>query len=189
MRVVIDHWGEAAARTHRDAVKFWGGAGGYPGAALARDALDIIRGRCTQAGDAPFELTAPQSSSFRLDWRRDYIPIDAGLSLNKHSGKIVTMGFPLVEILAAVGLGNARPTRVRALEYRYAVIGIDSKIPRGDSHGSLFARNLLCAALGGATLPFRRRIFQMRLGWPAKEGQARAITTVTEVPDDNRTRD
>lgn len=39
---------------------------------------------------------------------------------------------------------------------------------------------LLRAALGSAEVPFPRRQFRMRLGWPVKEDQARAITTVTE---------
>lgn len=167
-RLVIDHWGDS---TNRDAVKFWAGAGGYPGAALVRDALDLVRSNCRAASSDPLNLSAGQNSSFRFDWRRDYIPIDAGFSLNEHS-HIVTTGFPLVEILAAIGLSNARPARVQRLEYRYAVVGGD--------HLALFDLIFLRAALGNSALPFRKRIFRMQLGWPGKEGQARCITTVTE---------
>lgn len=167
-RIMIDHWGDS---TQRDAVKFWAGAGGYPGAALVRDALDLVRRHCCEWVDAPFSLSAGQSSSFRFDWRRDYIPIDAGFSLNDHEDMVAT-GFPLVELLAAVGLTNARPKRTQALEYRYAVIG---------GHDAMFFDpTLLRAALGDSYLPFPRRSFCMRLGWPGKEGQARCITTVTE---------
>lgn len=172
--VVLDHWGDV---TDRDNVKFWGGSGGYPGAALARDALSLIRGRAVAAVDQPFSLTAPQTSSFRFDWRRDYIPIDAGFSLNAH-GDIEAVGYPIVELLAAIGLTNARPRRPDPrdkLLYEYAVIGrehVDDDV--------WFAPNILRAALGGVPFPFVMRRFRMQLGWPAKEGQARSITTVTE---------
>ena len=177
VRLVIDHWGDV---TCRDAVKFWGGAGGYPGSALARDAVDLVREHCRDVASDPFGLSAEQSSSFRFDWRRDYIPIDIGFSLNTHSGRIAAVGFPLVELFAALGLGNARPMRLHVLEYRYGVIGARRGAGLAFDHDSLFAPSLLRAALGGSPLPFLRRTFRMRLGWPAKEGQARSITTVTE---------
>ncbi|MEY4512537.1 MAG: type CRISPR-associated protein Cas8c [Pseudomonadota bacterium] len=169
-QLVLDHWGDA---TRCDNVKFWAGAGGYPGAGLSRDALLLVRERCADAVDDPFSLSAPQSSSFRLDWRRDYIPLDAGFSLNAHAG-METAGYPLVEILGALGLSHARPKRVSKLDYRYGVVG-------SEPSGALwFPASLLRAALGGASLPFPSRRFRMFLGWPGKEGQARAITTVTE---------
>lgn len=169
--LVLDHWGDV---TRRDAVKFWGGARGYPGAALARDALQLVRERCVGAAGDPFALAASQSSSFRLDWRRDYIPIDAGFSLNAHPS-INPVGYPLVELLGALGLGNARPERVSRLAYRYAVIGRPAGAPL-----ELYPPLLLRAALGNSELPFPTRRFHMSLGSPGKEGQARAITTVIE---------
>lgn len=169
--IQIDHWGDA---TRRDNVKFWAGAGGYPGAALARDALELIRGQGAQAVERPFSLSAMQSSSFRFDWRRDYIPIDVGFSPNAH-GTIDMIGYPLVEILAAIGLGNARPERIEKLAYCYGVI--EAREDR-----LLFAPPLLRAALGCADLPFPRRTFQMRLGWPGQENQARCIIDVIEEP-------
>ncbi len=178
-RLCIEHWGEPEA-TGRDPVKFWGGSAGYPGAALARDALSLVRDQCLAAVSDPFNLRAEQSSSFRFDWRRDYIPIDAGFSLNSHSGRIAAVGFPLVEMFAALGLSNARPTKLDHLQYRYGVIGTSRAAMGGLTGHSFFAPNLLRAALGGSVLPFPRRSFRMRLGWPGKEGQARAITTVTE---------
>jgi CRISPR-associated protein Csx14 len=172
--VTLDHWGDA---TERDNVKFWAGAGGYPGAGLARDALALVRGRATAAARDPFALAAPQSSSFRFDWRRDYIPIDAGFSLNAH-GDIVTLGYPLVELLAAAGLRYARPRRPdrrNKLVYQYTVIG------RGcNGHAFWLPLSVLRASLGAACLPFPLRRFRMLLDWPGKEGQARSITTVTE---------
>lgn len=176
-RLVIDHWGDA---TRRDAVKFWGGSGGYSGAARARDAIKLVRDHCGDVALDPFAFAAEQGSSFRFDWRRDYIPIDTGFSLNSHSGRIVTVGFPLVEIFAALGLGNARPRRLRKLEYQYGVIGTRRGATRMSSGDSFFEPTLLRAALGGSELPFPRRSFRMQLGWPAQEDQERSITGVIE---------
>lgn len=172
--LVLDHWGDA---TERDNVKFWAGSGGYPGAGLTRDALALVQGRASDAAADPFSLSAPQSSSFRLDWRRDYIPIHAGFSLNAH-GDIDTLGFPLVELLGALGLSHARPRRPERrnkLSYAYSVAG------RSWAGDALWLKlPLLRAALGTTPLPFAMRHFHMLLDWPGKEGQARSITTVTE---------
>lgn len=170
--ISIDHWGDVT----RDNVKFWAGAGGYPGASLARDALALIRGRAKEAAEDPFAVSAPQSSSFRLDWRRDYVPIDAGFSLNRHTA-MTTLGYPIVELLAAIGLTHARPAWNHKLEYRYAVVG------RGGSSDLWLRPSLLRAALGGAPLPFPMRRFRMGLDWPGQENQARAIAAVTEEED------
>ncbi len=172
--LAIEHWGD---ETQRDNVKFWGGAGGYPGVALARDALDLVRERAVASASDPFALAVPQSSSFRLDWRRDYIPIDAGFSLNVHGSRIETMGFPLVELLGAIGLSHARPerpSRRNKLEYVYGVAG------RSTRSELWIPPSILRAALGAVSLPFPTRRFRMLLGWPGQENQARAITTVTE---------
>lgn len=172
--LVLEHWGDA---TERDNVKFWAGAGGYPGASLASDALTAVKGRAAYAEKDPFSLSATQSSSFRLDWRRDYIPIQTGFSLNAHAD-IEAVGFPLVELLAALGLTHARPFRTSRrykLLYEYAVAG------RAQVDDSTWLQlPLLRAALGTARLPLPMRHFRMLLDWPGKEGQARSITTVTE---------
>lgn len=169
--IVIDYWGDA---TRRDNMKFWAGSGGYPGAALTRDAIDLLRGRAVDHADDPFAMTAQQTGSFRFDWRRDYVPIDAGFSPNAH-GRLVMQGYPVVELLAAVGMTHARPIRRKKLEYSYGVPGIAGV----DLHDVSFLR----AALGSSRplfpgMPFRR--FTMQLDWPGQENQARCITNVTE---------
>ena len=172
--IVIDHWGDQGRQAGRDRVKFWAGAGGYPGAGLARDALDLIRGRAAGSAGDPFALGAEQSSSFRFDWRRDYVPVDAGFSPNAHGG-VVMRGYPLVELLAAIGLNHARPLRRARLEYRYGVAGV--------SDDALYQPMFLRAALGVNKPPFPGmpfRLFAMRLDWPGQEGQARCITDVIE---------
>ena len=170
--IVIDYWGDATRR--RDNVKFWAGAGGYPGAGLARDAIALLRGCVLEHSQDPFSMATQQSGSFRFDWRRDYIPIDAGFSPNAH-GDVVMRGYPVVELLAAIGLTNARPLRHTKLEYSYGVLGMAGS----DLYDLIFLR----AALGARQplfpgMPFR--LFQMQLGWPGQENQARCITSVTE---------
>jgi CRISPR-associated protein Csx14 len=98
--------------------------------------------------------------------------MDVGFSPNAH-GDLTMVGFPLVEILAAIGLENARPERINKLAYRYGVIGIASP-------DNLLPLLYLRAALGASQLPFPQRIFQMSLGWPGQENQARCITDVIE---------
>ena len=170
--IALDYWGDA---TQRDNVKFWAGAAGYPGAAIVRDAIKIVRGRMRQHANNPFALSGAQSSSFRFDWRRDYVPSQDGFSPNKHSKNIQMVGFPLVEICAAIGMTHARPTRKSKLEYRYGVLGHDN--------GSLVDPVFHRAALGADASPvpgcsFRR--FTMYLDWPGQEDQARCITHVSE---------
>ena len=171
--LTIDYWGDA---TRRDNVKFWAGSSGYPGAALLRDALGLVRGKLRQSASQPFSLSAEQSSSFRFDWRRDYIPIHEGFSPNKHNkGNIRMVGYPLVEVLAAIGMSHARPCRKTKLEYKYAVLGCHENMLLGP----VFHR----AALGAKESPvpgWPLRRFIMRLDWPGQESRARCITQVTE---------
>jgi CRISPR-associated protein Csx14 len=171
--IPIEHWVDAA-QAGRDSVKFWAGAGGYPGAALARDALGTISAlgdnAIAEAIADPFAVEAPQSSSFRFDWRRDYVPLDAGFSPNAQ-GAMSMVGFPFVELLAAIGLQNARPDRPdrrNKLVYRYGVCNALLPI--------VFAR----AILGTASLGFPMRVFRMNLNWPGQEGQARCIVDSQE---------
>jgi CRISPR-associated protein Csb3 len=169
--IPIEHWADGS---DRDNVKFWAGAAGYPGAALARDALDLVRdlgdNELAVAAADPFSVSAPQTSSFRFDWRRDYIPLEVGFSPNEH-GNIAMVGYPFVELLAAIGMQNARPARIEArnkLAYRYGVSS--AMLP------TVFVR----AVLGAESLGFPIRLFRMRLGWPGQEGQARCIIDAQE---------
>ncbi len=176
--ICISYWAEPTALTGRDNVKFWAGAGGYPGVALLKDALNLMHegDRWQAAADDPFNIPAPQSSSFRFDWRRDYVPLDTGFSLNRH-GHIVTVGYPLVEVLAAIGLTHARPLPQARVEgrpvYTYGIVG-------GEDAAAIHPPPFLRAALGCAALPFPMRVFRMFLDWPGQEGQARCITNVIE---------
>ena len=122
----------------------------------------------------PFSVSGPQNRSFRFDWRRDYIPVQDGFSPNSHDD-ISMMGFPLVEILAAIGVTNTRPRRKTKFEYRYGVLGVTD----GPLLDPMFHR----AALGAEASPvpgrpFRR--FVMHLDRPGQESKDRCITQVTE---------
>ena len=180
--IACDYWGDATKRTKRDNVKFWAGAQGKPGAAILRDALDGVRHNMRQQNTNPFSLSAPQTISLRFDWRRDYIPVQDGFSPNNHKDgtfPIVMVGFPIVEVLAAIGMTNARPHRKTKLEYRYGVLGLEDD----QLLDPMFHR----AALGAETSPvpgrpFRR--FVMRLDYPGREGDARSITQVSEEDTD-----
>lgn len=173
--IALEYWGDS---TKRDNVKFWAGAAGYPGAAILRDALKIVSGKMRQHGTNVFALSGAQTNSYRFDWRRDYVPSQDGFSPNKHNKNIQMVGFPLVEVLAAIGMTHARPKRRRKLEYQYGVLGSGE----GPPLDPIFHR----AALGAETCPvpgtpFRR--FVMHLDWPGQEDQARCITHVTEEGD------
>lgn len=166
--IIIDHWGDG---TRRDNVKFWAGAGGYPGVGLLRDALVLAAPEIEVAADDPFAVSGVQTSSFRFDWRRDYVPLGIGFSLNEH-GKMKPRGYPLTEVLAAIGLTNARPERPDRrdkLAYRYAVLG-----------GDALPLPMLRAGLGCAAFPVPTRTFRIQMNWPGQEGQARCITDVIE---------
>lgn len=156
----LSHWSESNDSTAGlDNTKFWGGAGGYSGAARARDLQQAFVASLTEnmneALNAPFNVSALLSNGFRLEMRRDYVPIDVGFSPNNH-GSMEIVGFPLVELLAAIGLECARPIRVRRLAYQYAVWG--KILP------PLLARPALSGHLSG----FPARHFSMKLGQPNK---------------------
>ena len=173
-KFVIDSWCDGAANG-RDNVKFWAGAGGYPGAALLRDALKLlsscIESRRLEIAADPFDFSAPMSSSLRFDWRRDYMPLDVGFSPNNHHGNVTMVGYPLVEVLAVIGIEYARPSRIDPrdkLNYRYGIW--TTPFPTS------FAR----VALGGTEVLHSTRLFRMALGWPGKKNQARCIISVHE---------
>jgi len=161
-----------------DTVKFWAGMAGYSGAALVRDLLAQIQAwpdtSLTAISGDPFgnrdaeTVSALQSSNLRFDYRAGTIPFDAGFSTNAHN-HYTLRGFPLVDVLAAIGLEYARPRRPGSkLQYAYSVWPI--------SLPCILAR----AALGGAVFGFVPRHFRIELGWPGQENQARAIKSAKE---------
>ena len=170
--LLVDYWADST----RDNAKFWAGSGGYPGAARLQEMLGLVRRHEGAFRQTPFDVADRMSSSYRLDWRRDYVPIDAGFSPNNHAS-IVTIGYPGVEILAAIGLGHARPLRHQKLAYSYGIVGRrDGAMPLDSA---FLQPPFVRAALGCVDLPFPARRFDMRLSLPGKH--ERAITQVTET--------
>jgi CRISPR-associated protein Csb3 len=89
------------------------------------------------------------------------------------------VGFPIVELMGAIGLNHARPLRPdRRNKLKYYIYGVVGRAERDST--TWLPPSLLRVALGASTLPFPSRRFHLSLGWPGKEGQAQSITMVTE---------
>ena len=168
--ITLSSWADGP-HSGLDNAKLWAGAGGYPGAALARDILQLIAEIHESDIDNvvldPFAYSTPMTSSFRLDWRRDYIPLDAGFSPNQH-GDVTMVGYPFTELFGAIGLRYARPKKIDKLHYRYGTWG--EPLPNA----------LARPVLGAVDIGVPIRNFEMILGWPGKEGQARCIIDARE---------
>lgn len=70
---------------------------------------------------APFEEVTPMGGSFNFDARGAWTGIDAGYSPNTQKDGVAAS--PVVEMLAAIGLENARPDECETRKNRYAVWG------------------------------------------------------------------
>jgi len=159
--VELGHWADGSSR---DEFKLYAGN---------RSALTIastlIRGRLTKKGkvrligvrqlwderrdellDNPFDAVVPMGGSFNFDARCAWEALDAGYSPNDQGHKV--MGSPVVEVLAAWGLENARPHRLDVRLYRYTAW-------RG-----LLPPTLARAALTGEIGTWECRRFRMELG-------------------------
>ena len=71
----------------------------------------------------PFFVTTPTGGSFNFDPRGAWTAIDAGYSPNDQKHKVDLS--PVVEVLAACGMENARPDEFQIRQVRYAAWGID----------------------------------------------------------------
>lgn len=151
----LSHWADSGGG--RDPFKLWGGAGGYSGAARTRYLQAATKTLWLEEQGAvlksPFDVTAELSSGFRLDMRRDYVPLDIGFSVNEHSAMAI-VGYPLVELLAAIGLEHARPQRKARLRYRYGI------------WSGFLPPSLARPIVGAQSQGFTERFFSMTLGEP-----------------------
>jgi CRISPR-associated protein Csb3 len=166
--IEINHWCDGSSR---DPLKLYSGN---------RSACDIALAMLRGAGDSvglsqlwykqrkdllenPFGVVAPMRGRFNFDSRGGWMGIDAGYSLNDQ--KHVIDASPVVELLAALGLSNARPLKDGA-SYRYA------------AWKGILPPILARAALGAIDVAVPLRIFSFRL---VSSGRNKIVTFAREV--------
>lgn len=114
----------------------------------------------------PFEVLTPMGGSFNFDPRGGWIAIDAGYSPNDQKHQVEAS--PVVEILAAWGLENARPDEYKirkVCKVCYAVWGV--ALP------PMLARVALCGGI--TTVPIKRFRFELHLS-----GRNKVVTFVEQ---------
>ncbi len=97
----------------------------------------------------PFDAKTSMGGSFNFDPRGGWTAIDAGYSPNDQKHAISAS--PVVELLAAWGLENARPNEYQTRKFRYAAWGID--LPPVLARVALFG--------GVAVVPMKRFRFEL----------------------------
>lgn len=149
-RIVVGHWADGSSRNE---FKLYAGNRSALGIATAMQEA-IARIGKEQQNDLtkrPLDITTPMRGSFNFDPKRAWTTIDAGYSPNTQKHQVA--GSPIVEMLAAWGLENARPDQFESRQVRYAVWGV--------SLPPMLAR----AALAGCipVVPMRRFRFELNL--------------------------
>ncbi len=107
-----------------------------------------------QKGDLierPFDVLAPMGGSFNFDPRGAWTALDAGYSPNKHKHQVAAS--PVVEILAAWGLENARPDEYQNRKVRYSAWEVF--LPTMLARAALFG--------GVAAIPMQHFHFELHL--------------------------
>jgi CRISPR-associated protein Csb3 len=161
--VDLTHWCDGSSR---NPFKLF--AGQQRSAAITQQMIEAFRTLWGQGQNAvikdPFGLTVPLGgSSFKFDARKAWTAIDAGYSPDKQEHPVEAS--PLVEILAAIGLENARPDEFETREVRYGVWK--------DFLPPVLAR----AALGGVRVGVPMRTFRFTL---EMAGQNKVVTFAQE---------
>jgi CRISPR-associated protein Csb3 len=110
-----------------------------------------------EVAERPFDVVTPMGGSFNFDPRGAWIALDAGYSPHKQGHGVAAS--PVVELLAAIGLENARPILEKDGEER---------LVRYAAWGELLSPLLARAALSGARFGVPLRMFRFKL---AKSGQ------------------
>jgi len=90
---------------------------------LMMAAIEAVDGQADYWSD-PLNLGAVVPANFRLELRRNWVSLDLGFSpdkLNKgpKCRHLSIISYPFVELLAALGLSHARPTKNKKLEWSY----------------------------------------------------------------------
>ena len=148
--IELSHWADGSGRN--DFKLYAGNRSAYQIAgAMLQGIVQLWTERRNDLIERPFDITAPMGGSFNFDPRGGWTAIDVGYSPNDQ--KHETTASPVVELLAAWGLENARPDEYQTRKVRYSVWG--------DSLPLMLAR---AALFGGVTaIPMRRFRFELHL--------------------------
>lgn len=171
--VDIGHWADESSRSN---FKLYAGNRSAAGiaASMIHGQLDqkgrVLRRGVTQLWSEspedlisrPFDVVTPMRGSFNLDPRGAWTAIDAGYSPNDQGHDVSAS--PVVQLLAAWGLENARPLQFETRKVRYSAWGIE--LP------PCLARVALAGAL--PAIPCKRFRFELALS-----GKNKVVTFAT----------
>lgn len=148
--IELSHWADGSSRN--DFKLYAGNRSAYQIAgAMLQGIVQLWTERRNDLIERPFDITTPMSGSFNFDPRGGWTAIDTGYSPNDQKHEIVAS--PVVELLAAWGLENARPDEYQTRKVRYSAWG-----------GSLPLMLARAALFGGvAAVPMRRFRFELHL--------------------------
>ncbi len=120
-QIVLGHWADGSGRN-----KFKLYAGNRSAFSIAtvmqKSLLELWKEGQDELVIRPFDITTSMSGSFNFDPRGAWTTIDAGYSPNRQGHRVEAS--PVVEILAAWGLENARPDEFETRKVRYAAWGL-----------------------------------------------------------------
>ena len=162
--LLVDSWTDFDSG--RDLLQLWTATNGNS-AFVRFSKLHLAYKAALSASDNPeidpFNLSAPVAANFRLELRRNWTAINLGFSpdkINKKSGcvPIELITHPAVELLAAIGLNNARPRKVTKLAWMYSAWNVP------------LPASLARAAISGGLMSEVCRSFRMILEEPNEGG-------------------
>ena len=119
--IMLGHWADGSSRNE---FKLYAGnrSALMIATAMTRGITHLWREQKDDLIERPFNITTPMGGSFNFDPRGAWKAIDAGFSPNNQKHQVEAS--PVVELLAAWGLENARPEEFGIREVRYAVWGV-----------------------------------------------------------------
>lgn len=173
--LIIDSW--ADFNSGRELLQLWTATNGnsaFVRFSKLHFAYKAALSKFENPEDDPFNLSAPVAANFRLELRRNWTALNLGFSPNKFkkgSGcvPIELLTYPAVELLAAIGLNNARPRKVTRLEWEYS------------AWAAPLPPTLARAAISGQLMPEACRKFRMILEEP-NDGGDLSIANSYEEP-------
>ena len=146
--ITLGHWADGSSRNefklyagNRSALKI--------ATAMTGEIAHLWREKKDELIERPFDVTTPMGGSFNFDPRGAWTTIDAGYSPNNQKHQVEAS--PVVELMAAWGLENARPEEFEIRKVRYAVWGVALQL--------ILAR---VALIGGiSVIPMKRFRFEL----------------------------